>query len=109
MLGWAIIEGHQYLAIRGQAFRSFEIFGLVRFDEVIESFFSPLPARRHPDFTDAPLGLFLGTLGQFVEHIGCLMPPAPLPPGLAINLNSRFPETQCPIADGQPGAFCKPS
>lgn len=53
----------------------------------MKAFSASSPTGAITDFMDALLGLFLDTLGQFVEHIGCPMPPAPLPPGLAINLD----------------------
>ncbi len=40
-------------------------------------------------------------LGSSLQNVGCLVHPAPLRPGLPVDLRQGLPETQCPVADRQ--------
>ena len=103
VLGRKVIKGQQGFFILIQALSRLRIFRLVSLHESIEGQVCVLARIRHPDLVQIRFGFGLQMLGQFVQYIGGLMHPAALYTGFTKHLRQRFPETQCPIADGKPG------
>src|SRR5262249_2659638 len=77
-------------------------------NEQIKGQLSPLAVWGHPDRLATLFGLRLAVLRQFVEHVGRLMHPTPLPARLAIHLAQRLPKTPRPIPNGQGGPVLQP-
>src|SRR3974377_323307 len=101
MLGRKVIEGKQDFFIFLQAFTGFWEFGLVTGYELIVSCQSRFAGRRQVHFMDQLLSLARDALRHFIEDIGRLMHPAPLPRYWAIFFLQGNPETKRTVADGQ--------
>ena len=84
--GGEVVECQQIGAVFGQAFHRPIVFHAVSFDEEIEGGVGPGFGFRHPDVFQMRLGLGLQRLGQSIEDICCLVHPAALHAGLAVNL-----------------------
>ena len=108
MLGREIVERQQVGAVFGQAFDSPVVFHAISLDEEIEGGVGFGFGLGHPDILQMRLGFRLHGLGQRIEHVRCLVDPAALHPGLAVNLMERGPEAHGAIADGQLGRDLQP-
>ena len=98
VLGGKIIIGQQDIPILSQTLCRFGVFGLVYLNEVIKMTLGIILVVRMPDLVKFRFGLWLNALRQFVENIGCLVNPAPLPATLRINLGDSFPEPKGTVA-----------
>ena len=105
VLGWEIVESEQLVAILDQAFGGFGVFRPEGFDEQIEGFVGVLAGLGLPNVMQHFLGLGLGSLGQVIQGIACLMHPAALLAGCWEDFFKCGPEPHGTIASGQFGCF----
>ena len=94
VLGGKIIIGQQDIPILSQTLCRFGVFGLVYLNEVIKVTLGIILVVRMPYLMKFHFGLWLNALRQFVENIGCLVNPAPLPTTFRINLGNSLPESK---------------
>src|SRR4051812_13209200 len=108
VLSWKVVESKQRLAVLGQAGHGLVVLGPVLGDEAVEGVLGCLAVPSLVDGVQILLGLTLQGWRQFVQHVGGLVHPAPLLPGLGPDLVQRLPEAQGPIAGGELGTELQP-
>src|SRR3954454_6556809 len=108
VLSWKVVESKQHLAVLGQAGQGLVVLGPVLGDEAVEGVLGCLAVPSLVDGVQILLGLTLQGWRQFVQHVGGLVPPAPLLPGLGPDLVQRLPEAQGPVAGGELGIELQP-
>src|SRR5947209_5503367 len=108
VLSWKVVESKQHLAILGQAGHGFVVLGPILGDEAVEGVLGCLAVLSFVDGVQILLGLALQGWRQLVQHVGDLVHPAPLLPGLGPDLVQRLPEAQRPVAGGELGIEHEP-
>src|SRR5439155_16307780 len=103
VLSWKVVESKQHLAILDQAGHGFVVLGPILGDEAVEGGLGCLAVLSFVDGVQILLGLTLQGWRQLVQHVGGLVHPAPLLPGLGPDLVQRLPEAQRPVAGGELG------
>ena len=73
MFRWEVIKGHQHVTVLVQTVTRLFVFGLVFFQEGIESPVGVLPCIGEPDLVEVRLRSWLHALGHFVENVGSLV------------------------------------
>ena len=101
VFGREVVEGEQIGSVFGQAFDCPVVFHSVSLDEEIEGGVGLSFGLGHPDVFQMRLGLGLDRLGHGVQNICGLVDPAPLDPGLAVNLVQGGPEPHGTITNGK--------
>ena len=86
MLGREVVEAQQAFTVLDQTLCGLVVFCAVGCDEEVEGGFGVGPSLGHPDVVQMALGFGLQGFGHLVEHVGGLVDPATLHPGLSVNL-----------------------
>src|SRR3954465_11544738 len=108
VLSWKVVESKQHLAILDQAGHGFVVLGPILGDEAVEGVLGCLAVLSFVDGVQILLGLALQGWRQLVQHVGGLVHPAPLLPGLGPDLVQRLPEAQRSVAGGELGIEHEP-
>jgi hypothetical protein len=97
-----------HLAALGEPLRRRGILRFLGGSEQVKRPLGPLASGRHPERLEAGGGLRLAGLRPFVEPMGRLMHPAPLPAGLSLPLAQRFPPPRAPSPLARTGPSSSP-
>ena len=108
MIGGKVEERQQRPTILDQAFDGLVVFGRVFLGEGRHRRFRRGPVRRQPDLPQILVRVGLHRLGKLVEHVQCLVQPAPLMTRRRERLVEGLPEPSAPSPMAACGATAKP-
>jgi len=109
MLGGEVVERQQSVPVFVEALGRFGVLGLVGLEEQVKRLVRLFSGIGHPDLMNHVFGVRLDTLGQLVQHVGHLVHPTALFPGLGKDLRQCLPETKHPVASGELGIDHQPT
>src|SRR5215831_5535456 len=108
VLGREVEEGEQSFPVLGQAGDRLVVFGAVLVGEHINGSLGCRTGRRTVNFTKVCPHVDLDREGNFVQHVGGLVNPTPLVPGIRKDLLDGLPKAEAPSPTARSGAISSP-